>query len=222
MIIITGASGGIGRFLYQKFQSEGLNVIGTYNSKPSKDLYKLDISSSEEVKSFVNDVRDKLENIIFIGCSGINYNAFAHKADVNEWRNVIDVNLNGSFNLINTLLPIMREQKYGRIINFSSVVAQIGVLGTSAYASSKAAFWGLVKVIAKENAINSITINNINLGYFEIGMGMDIPSEIREEILHRIPTKSFGDPEDIYTTVKYIIETPYLNGASIDLNGAIS
>ncbi|MBP1671863.1 MAG: family oxidoreductase, partial [Bacteroidetes bacterium] len=107
-----------------------------------------------------------------MNCAGISYNSYAHKADIDKWNKVIEVNLNGTFNVIRNILPIMREQSYGRIINFSSIVTSLPTPGVSAYAASKAGLIGLTKSLAVENASKRITVNAINLGYANIGMGL--------------------------------------------------
>ena len=225
MILISGASGGVGHFLMQKFIDEGIDVIGLYNnSVPTEHLelmHKTDISSVEEVKNFVTDNNEKFSRIILLNCAGGNYNAFAHKADPVKWAQLISVNLAGTFNIINALLPKMREENFGRIINFSSIVAQVGIGGTSAYAASKSGLWGMTKAIAVENASKGITINNLNLGYFDIGMIKDVPTEMQEQIKNKIPGKKFGNPDDIYKAVKYLIDAEYITGSSIDINGGL-
>jgi NAD(P)-dependent dehydrogenase (short-subunit alcohol dehydrogenase family) len=123
--------------------------------------------------------------------------------------------------MIRAILPFMREQNYGRIINFSSVLAQKGVAGTSAYAASKAALWGMSKSIAAENAGKNITINCLNLGYFNLGMIEQVPEELQNELKKSIPTGDFGDPENIYKAVRFLIESNYVNGSSIDINGGL-
>lgn len=148
-------------------------------------------------------------------------NAFAHKSNVEEWNTIINVNLTGTFHLIRATLPLMREQNFGRIINLSSIVSETGVMGTSAYAASKAGLNGMIKSIALENAQKGITINNINLGYFKVGMINTVPKEIQEKIKSKIASNEFGDPENIFTTIQYIRNTPYLNGSCVDLNGGL-
>ncbi len=115
----------------------------------------------------------------------------------------------------------MREQNFGRIINLSSIVANKGVMGTSAYAASKAGLNGMIKSIALENAQKSITINNINLGYFKIGMINTVPPEMQEEIRTKIASKKFGDPKDLIGTIQFIRDSPYMTGSCIDLNGGL-
>jgi len=226
MIIITGASKGIGKFLFEKFTNAGEDVFGTFNtgnpiSNEEDRFTQVDILDTENVSDWINSLKDRLNNIVLFNCAGSNYNSFAHKADVKSWAKLINVNLVGTFNVIHALLPIMREQNYGRIINFSSIVAQMGIPGTSAYAASKSGLWGMIKSIAVENATKGITINNLNLGYFNIGMITEVPPKFQEIIKSKIPTGDFGDPENIFRALKFIIEADYLTGTSVDINGGI-
>ena len=225
MIIITGASRGIGNYLYNKYTELGCDVIGFYNNtQPSKhadNLFPMDITNIEMIHSFVKSFPRDLNNIVLLNCAGINYNAFAHKSDLSAWAKVISVNLIGTFNIINTVLPLMRDQNYGRIINFSSIVAQKGIAGTSAYAASKSGLWGMVKAIAVENASKGITINNLVLGYFDIGMISEVPEEIRNNIKQNIPGKKFGNPKDIFNTINCLVESSYINGANLNINGGL-
>jgi NAD(P)-dependent dehydrogenase (short-subunit alcohol dehydrogenase family) len=225
MKLITGASKGIGKYLFEKYLNEGEVVYGTYLStqpetKHLELLTKVDISNNEEVVSWINSIK-LTEKIELINCAAINYNAFAHKADPTEWRKTIEINLIGNFNIIHALLPDMRKNNYGRVINFSSVLAQMGVIGNSAYSSSKAALWGMAKSIATENASKGITINTLNLGYFNIGMINDVPVEIQNKIKEKIPTNHFGDPINIYNAINFLIASDYVNGTSIDINGGL-
>lgn len=226
MIIITGITGGIGNFLFNTFSKNGEKVIGTYHlTKPEgaqyQDCQQLDITDHDQVMEFVKNSFVKLKDITLINCAGISYNSFAHKSDVKEWTEVINVNLNGTFYLIQAVLPLMRDQNFGRIINLSSIVAQTGVLGTSAYAASKAGINGMIKSIAMENAQKGITVNNINLGYFKVGMINTVPKEMQEQIRSKIAFKEFGEPENIFNTIQYIRNTSYLTGSCIDLNGGL-
>lgn len=225
MIIITGITGGIGNYLYKSYCQTKENVIGTYYLNKPEDaldnIYQLDITDNAQVEQFVKDVVAEHKNITLINCAGITYNSFAHTANVDEWTQVINVNLNGTYFIIRALLPLMRKQNFGRIINLSSVVAQTGVMGTSAYAASKAGLNGMIKSIAVENAQKGITINNINLGYFKVGMINTIPEELQAKIKEKIALKEFGDPSNIYKTIEYMRQTPYLTGSCLDVNGGL-
>ena len=226
MIVISGASRNIGKYLFDYYKKNQI-VFGTYltttpQAEGKENLYKVDISDYNSVHAFFEQIEPFLSEITLINCAGISYNSFAHKSNPEEWGKVIETNLIGTYNMIRVFLPTMREQNYGRIINFSSVVAQKGIPGTSAYAASKSALWGLAKSLAQENGSRGITINNINLGYVNIGMGIEqVPENYQNSIKSQIPTQQFCEPEDILKTIEYIRNTSYLNGSSIDLNGGL-
>ena len=226
MIIITGASRGIGEFLFNSLLLNSKeNVKGLYNNtKPTKNIEKfarVDLTNYDEIEKFINSIIADLQDITLINCAGITYNSFTHKSNHEQWKNVIDTNLNGTYNIIRGLLPLMRTQKFGRIINFSSVVASKPTPGISAYASSKSALWGLAKSIAIENATLNITINNINLGYSELGMIEMVPDEYKKSIISQIPMGILCPPEDILNTVNFLMTTKYITGSSIDLSGGL-
>jgi NAD(P)-dependent dehydrogenase (short-subunit alcohol dehydrogenase family) len=225
MVIITGITGGIGNFLFHQFSATGEQVAGTYHlSKPEGKLFEhthaLDITDFSQTEQFIQSLKGA-QQITLVNCAGVSANAFAHKSDPGEWAQVVNVNLTGTYNMIRAALPVMREQNFGRIINLSSIVAQTGVMGTSAYAASKAGLNGMIKSIALENAQKGITINNINLGYFSVGMINTVPKEVQDKIKEKIAVKEFGDPQNIFSTIQYIRNTPYLNGSCLDLNGGL-
>jgi len=226
MILITGASRGIGKFLFEKFENEGEKVFGTYlaaNESLDKDrrYFRVDVTDYKRTEELIKELSPEIKNFVLINCAGNNYNSFAHKSSPEQWSNVITTNLIGTYNMIRSSLPLMREQGYGRIINFASVVAEVGIPGTSAYAASKSGLWGMTRSIAVENASKGITINNLNLGYFNIGMITEVSEDYQAIVREKIPTRKFGDPENIFNAVKFIISSDYLNGTSLDVNGAI-
>lgn len=226
MIIISGASKGIGKYLFDNFKKHSSKkVIGTYNSSEPKNIegyYKVDVADFTSVTDFYNKLETCKKEITLINCAGISYNSFAHKSEPEQWRKVVEVNLFGTYYMIRAFLPIMREENYGRIINLSSVIPQKGTPGVSAYSASKAALWGLSKSLCAENGSKNITINNINLGYVNLGMGVEqVPKEYQEIIKSQIPSKEFCNPQEILNTVEYLISTPYINGSSIDLSGGL-
>lgn len=226
MYLITGASRGIGKYLFEMFSGEGETVFGTYNhtvpqNLESGKLFKVDISDCKQISDWISRIRAELNKVVLINCAGTNYNAVGHKSDMGKWAEVINVNLVGTFRVIAALLPIMRDQNWGRIINFSSVVAQLGVPGASAYSASKSGLWGLARALAVENAKKGITINNLNLGYFDIGMITEVPAEFQQVVKAKIPTGQFGNPENIYRAVKFIVSNDYMNGTSIDISAGL-
>ena len=225
MIIINGASRGIGKYLFNKYLDAGVDVVGTYNStSPDNHIeryFKVDVTDPGQIEEFFNKIENKLPELSLINCAGTNYNSFAHKSELVEWKRVIETNLIGTFSFIRVALGYMRQYNYGRIINFSSVVAQKGVPGTSAYAASKSGLWGLARSIAVENSELGITINNINLGYFDIGMISEVPAKFKEGIIKSIPNKKLGDPNEIFLACEYLRSSPYINGTSIDISAGL-
>jgi acetoacetyl-CoA reductase/3-oxoacyl-[acyl-carrier protein] reductase len=225
-IFITGASRGIGKFLFEKFAKQNEIVFGTYHSEnpaysADKRYFRLDVTDFAAAQSIADSLKPEIDKLVLINCAGNNYNSFAHKSDHAAWKNVIDTNLTGTFNVIRAFLPIMREKNFGRIINFASVVAETGIPGTSAYAASKSGLWGMTRSMAVENATKGVTVNNLNLGYFDIGMITEVNEDYQKIVKQKIPTGKFGDPENIFNAVKFIIESDYLTGTSLDINGGI-
>lgn len=227
MIVVIGVSGGIGRYLAEEYSKRGQKVVGTFFSKrptlsePIYLLEKLDASNFNDVMTFVDAIPIEDERITLINCHGINYNKVGHKADSDDWAHVVETNLVGVFNTIRGFLPRMRDAGYGRVINFGSVVPQIGVPGTSAYSASKAGLWGLAKSLAAENAVKGISVNNINLGYFDVGMISDVPEEVLAAIKRKIPAGRLGSAAEIFEVVEMLRHVEYINGASIDVNGGL-
>lgn len=228
MYLLTGASKGIGRHLLQKLvHTTDEPVIAFYNSTPPDFEHKnitwcqVDLNSFEETEKAMLGLGDKLADIKFINCAGVSFNAYMHKFPLLEWEKLIHVNLTSTFYICKILLPYMRAQEYGRIVFISSIVAQTGVAGASAYAASKSGLWGLMKTVVQENAGKNITCNTLNLGYFDIGRIREVPEKYLEELKSRIPNKKLGNPDDIFKTIQLLMDTTYINGACIDINGGL-
>lgn len=226
MKIITGVSGSIGRLLFDHYSRSDNSTIGIYNkNKPGVDrddrVFQVDISDYRQVSDFIEKLKIDLKEICLINCASIVYDSFAHKSNPEQWKEVIDTNLTGTFFMIRGLLPFMRDQEYGRIVNLSSVVAQTGAIGTTAYAASKAGLWGLSKSLAIENANKNILINSLNLGYMDTGMTDRIPEELQLIIRKNIPLKKFGSHEEIIHAIDYLVASSYVTGTSIDINGGL-
>lgn len=223
-IIITGASKGIGKYIFENFLAKEYDVYGTYlNNTPKINIekyYKVDVTDFNQVLEWSNCIKLS-KKIILINCAAINYNCAFHKSDINQWYNVIQTNLYGTVNTTLAFLPKMRINNFGRIILFSSVIAQMGVFGTSAYATSKAALWGFAKSIMVENAKLGIHINTINLGYTNLGMVSEVPNAYLNNIQKLIPQNTLCDGDEIMKVVNYLIDSNYLNGSEINLNGGL-
>lgn len=156
---------------------------------------------------------------VLINCIGNDYSEVCHKMTIMGIMTSINANLISPLTVISQILPNMRKQKFGRIINISSVLANMGVAGTSAYSAAKAGLNGAIRAIAIENAMQNILINNVNLGYMDIGMGARLPNI--DEIREKIPLKRLCDISEVIKTCEFLIDTNYITGTSIDVNGGL-
>jgi acetoacetyl-CoA reductase len=213
-VVIFGATGGLGSQISHRFTQKNeynLFLLG------SKDI---DISNYYDVKNFFDN-----NNIdIVINMSGVNYDKFTHKLDSNDLLNIknqIDVNINGNINIISSCLNKMREKKYGRIILFSSVLAEKPVVSTSIYSGCKGFIDSFSKTVALENASKNITCNTIQLGYFDGGLTYKIPSDFLNKLTQEIPSKRLGTIDELENTILFLINTPYINGINLKINGGI-
>ena len=231
VILITGASGGIGRELASFLNDEKYHLV-LHQFKNSIDfvanenitVIKADLTQTEDIEHLVNEVLTKFGKVdVIINNSGISRNAVAWKTTDEDWDETILVNLTAPFKICRAFLPTMRKNNFGVIINISSVVGQIGVPGTAAYAASKAGLIGLTKTMAKEVAVNNIRVNAISLGYFEKGMISNVPEEIKNDIIDQIPMRKLGDVKNICQTVSWLIhdDSDYITGQVINLNGGL-
>jgi len=213
-IAIFGGSGGLGTPLCNLLtQNNNFNVIKI----SSKDV---NISSREEVESFF--LKNKID--IIINLAAYNYDSFIHKYTPEkefELNKQIDINIKGAINILASSLPYMRKNKYGRIIFASSIVASRPVIGTSIYGACKNFIESLIKTCSLENANNNITANTIQLGYFDGGLLYKLNEEFREKIKETIPSKRWGSIEELYSSIMYLIDTPYVTGTTISINGGI-
>jgi NAD(P)-dependent dehydrogenase (short-subunit alcohol dehydrogenase family) len=231
VILITGASGGIGRELASFFNDEKYHLV-LHHFKNNIDfvvnenitVIKADLTQTTDIEYLVDEVLTKFGKVdVIINNSGISRNAVTWKTTDEDWDETILVNLTAPFKICRAFLPSMRKNDSGVIINISSVVGQIGVPGTAAYAASKAGLIGLTKTMAKEVAANNIRVNAISLGYFEKGMISNVPEEIKKEIVAQIPMKKLGEVKNICQTVSWLIheDSDYITGQVINLNGGL-
>jgi NAD(P)-dependent dehydrogenase (short-subunit alcohol dehydrogenase family) len=231
VIVITGASGGIGRELATFLNTEKHHLIlHSFHHEIPIDIsdnitfVKADLTKSIEIDRMVELILSKFGKVdVLINNSGISRNAVTWKTTDADWEETLLVNLTAPFKLCRAFIPAMRKQNGGSIINITSVVAQTGVVGTAAYAASKAGLIGLTKTMAKELAANNIGVNALSLGYFEKGMISNVPEDLKNEIVAQIPMKKLGSVQTICKTISWLIddETSYVTGQVINLNGGL-
>jgi len=158
---------------------------------------------------------------ILVNNAGVHQDSVIWKMDKNIWEEVMSTNLTGVFLCTKHVVPVMKEKGWGRIVNISSVVGQIGMFGASNYAASKSGIFGFTKAAAKEVANKNITVNCVALGYIEAGMNLRLSEEIRQKVLQEIPMKRFGKMEEVTGPVVFLCtdEAAYITGQIIHING---
>tara|TARA_A100001234_G_scaffold42138_1_gene34435 strand:- start:6424 stop:7140 length:717 start_codon:yes stop_codon:yes gene_type:complete len=230
-IFISGASRGIGKSMAQHFAKSNFNVVGTSrnNFKFDNDLenlfpIKLDVTSRNDVKDCFDELKSKnLLPDILINNAGITADQLFLRMSDDDWDNVINTNLTGTFNLTKIFLKNMIKNKFGRIINISSISGLMGNPGQVNYSSSKAALNGFTKSLAKEVGSRNITVNCVAPGFIDTDMTSYIGDNERNEILKQIPLNKFGLPEDISKLVMFLMsdEASYITGQTISIDGGL-
>jgi len=229
--LITGASRGIGNSLAKYFAEKNYIVIGTSRSDFEFDIkseslipIKLDITCREDIKKCYEDLKDKnmLPNIL-INNAGITSDQIFLRMKDDEWDNVISTNLTGVFNLTKVFIKNMIKNKYGRIINISSISGLMGNPGQVNYSSSKSALNGFTKSLAKEIGSRNITVNNVAPGFIDTDMTAFIDEEAKENIVETIPLKRFGTVNDVSELVYFLSSdnASYITGQTISVDGGL-
>ncbi len=230
IVLVTGGSRGIGKAIVDVLSDENFKVIYIYKNKNSVFNkgnvfgYQLDINDKNSCLSFLRHLeREQCYPSILINNAGVTSDSFFHKMEVESWTSVIETNLLSMFNLTQPIYKKMRENKYGRIINISSVNAHKGQVGQVNYCAAKAGILGFTKALALESAAYGITVNSISPGYISTDMVMDIQESIRYSIEKSIPMGRFGSPFDVANLVKYLVsdEAAYITGANYNINGGL-
>lgn len=181
----------------------------------------MDVTDASSVDHFAKAVGDRLGQIVLVNLAGVSIDGMGHKMDELTWDRVVDTNLKGTFLMCRAMLPFMRKEEWGRIINISSIVAQKGIPGTVAYAASKGGLFSLTRTLATENAAKNITVNALALGYFEAGMINVLKPELQEQIRATIPMRRFGHPRNIELAIRFLIDADYITGAVLNINGGL-
>jgi acetoacetyl-CoA reductase len=185
-------------------------------------LARGDVSSCEEAQGIVREVERKLGPVdILVNNAGITRDTTFHKMTPQQWNEVICTNLNSCFNVTRPVIEGMRERRWGRIIQISSINGQKGQYGQANYAAAKAGMHGFTISLAQENAKFGITVNTVSPGYIGTDMVMAVPEEVRNKIVAQIPTGRLGEPDEIAYAVSFFIpdEAGWITGANLSANG---
>ena len=233
-ILITGASGGIGNELVKKFVSLGGNVLGTGTKTeklelikkqyPNIKVKKFDIANHSGIEEFIDSVSLELGGLdVLINNAGINLDNLSIRMKVEEWKKVIDINLTSTFLLSKYAIKKMLKNRFGRIVNITSVVGHVGNLGQPNYSASKAGIIGMSKSLAIEYAKKNITVNCVSPGFIVSDMTMGIADKVKLYLTSRIPMGKFGTGEDVSNCVAFLSseQASYVTGETIHVNGGM-
>ena len=236
--IVTGASRGIGRAVAKELADYGASVVVNYNqSKDQADaLVKeiidggskaiavhADVSQSDDAQELIATAIKEYERIdILVNNAGVNRDKTLRRMAPEEWDEVIGTDLNSAFYCSSAAIPHMVEAKYGRIINMSSIIGQMGNVGQSNYAAAKAGLIAFTKSAAQELARFNITVNAMCPGFIETDMVLALSDEVKEALIAKIPLGRFGKPEEVATFIRYLVtEGQWITGQQLNPNGGM-
>ena len=233
-VIVTGATGGIGNAIVKLFIDNGARVLATGTNEKKLNLLKdkhniltnkFDISRHEEIEKFIDDSTKALEGNfdILINNAGITRDNLSLRMSSNEWNEVINLNLTSTFLLCKYALKKMIKNKYGKIVNITSVVGHTGNTGQANYAASKSGIIGFSKSLALEYAKKNININCVSPGFIETQMTNNIDPKFKELIISKIPSSRLGSPSDVASVVAFLSSdlANYITGETIHVNGGM-
>jgi acetoacetyl-CoA reductase len=236
--VVTGGSRGIGSSIARELASAGARVIVNYvrgaeaaagvvaqieAAGGSADAEAADVSNVQEVREMFERVKSRHGRLdVLVNNAGILRDRTFRKMGLEDWHQVIDTNLTSIMNVCHCGVPMLLENGWGRIINISSFVGQVGNFGQANYAAAKAGILGFTKTLALELARHNITVNAVCPGFVETEMWRSVPENIQEKILDRIPMHRVGRPEEIARGVRFLaVEGDYMTGQTLNINGGV-
>ena len=230
--IVTGGSRGIGAAGATALREAGYRVAANYagndeaaekfKSETGIPVYKWSVADYDACADGISKVEADFGPVeILVNNAGITRDAPFHKMTLQQWREVIDTNLNGVFNMTHPLWPGMRERKFGRVVTISSINGQKGQFGQVNYSASKAGDLGLTKALAQEGARFGITVNAVCPGYIATDMVMAVPEKVREAIIAQIPVGRLGEASEVARCVVFLAsdEAGFITGSTLSANG---
>jgi len=238
-VLITGGSRGIGRAIALKMASLGGNIVINYtrNEEAARQtakeiealggkamLVQCDVGSYQQVDAMIQQIRESIGDVdILINNAGITRDNLLMRMSEADWDDVINTNLKGVYNCTKAVIRPMMKNRYGKIINVSSVVGLTGNVGQSNYAAAKAGIIGFTKAMAKELAPRKINVNAVAPGFITTDMTEVLPEELKNKILSNIPMNQFGTPEDVAEAVAFLASerARYITGQVIHIDGGM-
>jgi 3-oxoacyl-[acyl-carrier protein] reductase len=236
--LVTGASQGIGRACALVLASAGAKVVlcarnqeklqevaAEIASKGGEaEAFKMDVANEEEIKAGVKAILARFGKVdILVNNAGVTRDQLVLRMKRSDWDDVINTNLTGPFLLTQAVMGAMLKQRWGRIINITSIFGQIGQAGQANYASSKAGLIGLTMAVAREVSSRNITVNAVAPGWIETAMTTTLPVELKEKMRNSVPLGRTGTDLDVANAVKFLAseEAGYITGEVLKVNGGI-
>ncbi len=236
--IVTGASRGIGRAVAKELAEHGAAVVVNYfqSQEPAQALVSeltssgckaiavgANVGEPEDAQALVQRALDEFGRIdILVNNAGVNRDRSLRRMSTEEWQEVINTDLNSAFYCTSAVLPHMVERKYGRIINMSSIIGQMGNVGQANYAAAKAGLIAFSKSAAQELARYNITVNAMCPGFIETDMVIALSDEVKEALISRIPLGRFGRPDEVAAFIRFLVtEGDWITGQQFNPNGGM-
>ena len=230
--LITGASRGIGNAIAMQLKNEGFRVLGTATSSAGAlklegqgiEGLVLDLNSFDSKEEFWEEVKNKETQIsVLVNNAGITRDNIVLRMSDDEWQDIMNVNLNGTFYVSKKALKMMLKLKWGRIINITSTSASIGNKGQSNYSAAKAGVEAFTKTLAREVGKRNITINSIAPGFIDTDMTQQSDGVNMEDLINEIPLGRFGKPDEVAHLASFLCseEASYITGQVIHINGGL-
>jgi acetoacetyl-CoA reductase len=231
--VVTGGTRGIGAAISKALKAAGYKVAANYGGNDEAaqkfkgetgiPVYKWDVSSYESCVAGLKQVQADLGPVeVLVNNAGITRDTMFHRMKPEQWTAVINTNLSSLFNMCRPVIEGMRERKFGRIVNISSINGQKGQMGQSNYSAAKAGELGFTKALAQENARAGITVNAICPGYINTEMVQAVPKDVLDKsIIPQIPVGRLGEPEEIARCVVFLAsdESSFITGSTLTANG---
>lgn len=237
--LVTGGTRGIGAAITKMLAENGASVAAGYSKgRESAEKFKKEMESkgakmtihqgrvddADDCARVVKEVMDDFGRIDYlVNNAGITIDKTVRKMTIDDWRQVLNVNLSGAFQMTKAVLEHMIERGSGRIVNISSVIGETGNVGQANYAASKAGLFGFTKSLALEMAQRGITVNSVAPGFIETEMVAAIPQAALDKVIEKIPQRRLGKPEEVARVVRFLLEdeASYITGAVFNVNGGL-
>ena len=233
--LVTGGTRGIGSEISECLNKAGYQVVANYKSNDSDaeefhkktgiTVMKWDVSNYNECMAKVKEIENTFGKHIeiVVNNAGITRDTMLHKSEPQQWYDVLNTNLNSCYNISRAVIEKMRDNRFGRLINISSVNALSGQIGQTNYVASKAGIIGFTKALALESASKNITVNAIAPGYTDTDMVRAVPPKVLEQIIQKIPVGRLGTPADIARAVMFLVseDASFVTGLTLSVNGGM-